>query len=682
MEPITFYRFIKQWEIKIPAFQQDYVQSRPSAKKKLRGLLEAMKKALDESKPLVLDYVYGEEDGDAFVPIDGQQRLTTLYLLHLYAFRDKEADWKDHFDYEVGPYSQKALRAIRNGLATFKTDDKLLPHLLNDPRMETVYLDDDSVLSFLEALSLIDEVFRDVKDLAERLQADDCPIVFFFLSSDGLGNSHDLYIKMNARGKLLNPFENFKAELFKYVFVKPEDKKRIDVDYYDFLYSLFANIHPAEERVKQTDALFRYLLVDFAFRLDKTQRDDTSNDGLELAEQPFRRLIALFDLWLKLKKEDEEYFQKHFLSNRFLNLPELKSEGEKTKNYLPLTTLYAFSQFAIKSQDIDIQAFKKFARIMWNLIPNSNIDKPERFASALDSIDLFPNEMYEDAAKWMAENENGLRFFNEKQQREESRKAKLILSDFAYEAAFIQAEEDPYFLGQTAFALALSPNGGHQHFTKDFSNVQSLLEFRKDDNDDILLHRALMVFGFYGMTNGRHRNFYFEGGNRYFDYRRLLTDEGDDFETFKLLYSNLDFEKPLKGQLQALVDGEECLKHPCGSPRQEAFRTLLIKQPCLWGFMKNNTYDDIEHSYRLLERKYLSGRYAEPFTLALAHYLGSEDHYHYGQGNKESETYWKTDNGQKVTFEFRDESDSGSFYLDGKRENTNDFGKLSKRLNA
>ena len=42
-----------------------------------------------------------------------------------------------------------------------------------------------------------------------------------------------------------------------------------------------------------------------------------------------------------------------------------------------------------------------------------------------------------------------------------------------------------------------------------------------------------------------------------------------------------------------------------------------------------------------------------------------------GQGNKESETYWKTDNGQKVTFEFRDESDSGSFYLDGKRENTN-----------
>ena len=680
MEPMTFYRFIRQWRIKIPAFQRDYVQARPSAQKKLRGLLAAMKKALDDGKPLILDYVYGEEENNDFIPLDGQQRLTTLYLLHLYAFKGEEADWKDHFDYEVGPYPKKALRAIRHGLSTFKEEEDILSHLLFDPGMETVYLDDDSVLSFLEALSLIDEVFRGFADLAERLRADDCPIAFFFLSSDGLGNSHDLYIKMNARGKLLNPFENFKAELFKYDFVQPEDKKRIDVDYYDFLYSLFANVHPAEERVKQTDALFRYLLVDSAFRLDKTQRADTSNDGLELAEQPFRRLIALFDLWLKLKKEDEAYFQKHFLSNRFLNLPELKSEGEKTKNYLPLTTLYAFSQFAIKSQDI--QAFKKFARIMWNLIPNSNIDKPERFASALDSIDLFPNEMYEDAAKWMAENENGLRFFNEKQQREESRKAKLILSDSAYEAAFIQAEEDPYFLGQTAFALALSPNGGHQHFTKDFSNVQSLLEFRKDDNDDILLHRALMVFGFYGMTNGRHRNFYFEGGNRYFDYRRLLTDEGDDFETFKLLYSNLDFEKPLKGQLQALVDGEECLKHPCGSPRQEAFRTLLIKQPCLWGFMKNNIYDDIEHSYRLLERKYLSGRYAEPFTLALAHYLGSEDHYHYGQGNKESETYWKTDNGQKVTFEFRDESDSGSFYLDGKRENTNDFGKLSKRLNA
>lgn len=35
-------------------------------------------------RPLVLDFVYGSVEGDTFYPLDGQQRLTTLWLLHWY----------------------------------------------------------------------------------------------------------------------------------------------------------------------------------------------------------------------------------------------------------------------------------------------------------------------------------------------------------------------------------------------------------------------------------------------------------------------------------------------------------------------------------------------------------------------------------------------------------------------
>lgn len=45
-------------------------------------------------------------------------------------------------------------------------------------------------------------------------QKDNKPLVFHFLKMDDLGMEDSLYIKLNARGKTLTTFENFKARLF------------------------------------------------------------------------------------------------------------------------------------------------------------------------------------------------------------------------------------------------------------------------------------------------------------------------------------------------------------------------------------------------------------------------------------------------------------------------------------
>jgi hypothetical protein len=69
----------------------------------------------------------------------------------------------------------------------------------------------------------IEELFKDVKnfdDYKDLLFGNNCPIVFYYLDLKDFGLSDELYIKMNARGKQLTSFENFKADLIGYIYQK------------------------------------------------------------------------------------------------------------------------------------------------------------------------------------------------------------------------------------------------------------------------------------------------------------------------------------------------------------------------------------------------------------------------------------------------------------------------------
>ncbi|GLY70255.1 DUF262 domain-containing protein [Amycolatopsis taiwanensis] len=72
--------------IEIPLIQRDYAQGRPSAwVGEIRAdFLEVLLDAVAGGEPVGLDFVYGKIEGSTFHPLDGQQRLTTLFLLHWY----------------------------------------------------------------------------------------------------------------------------------------------------------------------------------------------------------------------------------------------------------------------------------------------------------------------------------------------------------------------------------------------------------------------------------------------------------------------------------------------------------------------------------------------------------------------------------------------------------------------
>ena len=79
-EELSFLDIVRRdGNIKIPLIQRDYAQGRPS--KKITSIRE---KFIKDIYRLNLDFVYGATNGKRFIPLDGQQRLTTLFLLHLY----------------------------------------------------------------------------------------------------------------------------------------------------------------------------------------------------------------------------------------------------------------------------------------------------------------------------------------------------------------------------------------------------------------------------------------------------------------------------------------------------------------------------------------------------------------------------------------------------------------------
>ena len=227
---ITFSALIEQhsW-VEIPMIQRDYAQGRPEQHIVRDEFLAALRHALtlpagDPKLPLDLDFVYGSLIGNAFQPLDGQQRLTTLFLLHWYrAWADGQLDdfrarfvanQKCRFFYEVRPSSHDFINKLAvYAPAVSSTDCADLGAMIADqPWYYRSWRFDPTIRSALAVLDRMHAMFRDDAGLYARLIDGAAPaITFQLLDLQRFDLSDDLYIKMNARGKSLTPFETFKA---------------------------------------------------------------------------------------------------------------------------------------------------------------------------------------------------------------------------------------------------------------------------------------------------------------------------------------------------------------------------------------------------------------------------------------------------------------------------------------
>lgn len=241
----TLFKLLEEYKVVIPVIQRDYAQGRKGKEFLRKSFLTQIKKSLeDPNNNTTLDFIYGNLENDSFLPLDGQQRLTTLWLVYWYVSlragmlsSDEIRKKLERFSYQTRASSCEFCKAICNekNLTNFEEYRKFNPKntIADFIKSQTWFFSswnqDPTINSMLRTIGgdndnledNIEVLFKDAdfEDFSEKLYSENAPIDFelMIINSKDLPMSDDLYIKMNARGKALTNFENFKADLIGYI---------------------------------------------------------------------------------------------------------------------------------------------------------------------------------------------------------------------------------------------------------------------------------------------------------------------------------------------------------------------------------------------------------------------------------------------------------------------------------
>lgn len=254
-ENYSLNKLLTEYKINIPEIQRDYVQGSDKIVRDafLNTLFEFINSSNDnENLNLNLDYIYGYIDNEKNIlyPIDGQQRLTTIWLLHLFFYsmldskESQEIDNFGNFSYAVRKLSKdfcsNLSETIKNNSLynETKTPKEFLSNL-NILDYET--MQDKTVQSMVKMLNAMQEKYKKNEkiihekniNIIEKLNH----INFKLINMNNLNLGENTYIKMNGRGKPLTPFENFKAwvmhdDTTKEIFSKEDYFEKIWIEYF------------------------------------------------------------------------------------------------------------------------------------------------------------------------------------------------------------------------------------------------------------------------------------------------------------------------------------------------------------------------------------------------------------------------------------------------------------------
>ncbi len=450
--------------IEIPIIQRDYAQGRdlPDVNRIRTRFLSSLYDALTTSTPITLDFVYGDiDENGTLIPLDGQQRLTTLFLLHWYIARhelieDEKLGFLSKFTYATR-YSAREFcqKLVSSSYVPNMEMERISSDITDQSWMPRDWHNDPTISAMLNMLDDIHLKFKHTMNLWENLE-NGC-ISFYFLSIPDLGATDDLYIKMNSRGKPLTEFEHFKAEWEGCL--KKHNKElarvignKVDLAWTDLLWPYRdSGLGTSEDHVIDDEFVryFRFLAdsiiiennseIDATkdiFTLTKELFDSSENNSIQNAQY----VLDGFDCWVN---EDIEYlFESVFTSlpgedttkcviSEPLNIFEEachfyghQQKGQRRKFPIGrMVLLHAFVYYLCHKDSIKKNEFARRIRIITNLIKGSEFELREDNLSNLykqtnyilthgDIEDGYPsfglNQLIEehDKVMWLKDNED------------------------------------------------------------------------------------------------------------------------------------------------------------------------------------------------------------------------------------------------------------------------------------
>lgn len=506
--------------IEIPIIQRDYAQGRVNKEvTRIRNrFLTSLFDALTENSPIKLDFVYGDIKEEKLIPLDGQQRLTTLFLLHWYIARHEGIDEKEFSFLKSFSYSTRySAREFCQSLIEYTPDfskKNITEDIEDQSWMPLDWQNDPTISSMLTMLDAIHNKFQNTSELWERLISG-C-ISFYFLSVKDIGLTDDLYIKMNSRGKPLTEFEHFKAEWEGLVKKIDDDidlsvelSRKIDtvwtdilwsyrgtnniiddefVRYYTYLCSLiYYKKYPEEERPDD--------ILEFTKILFSEKKEDTKAN-LQFIEDYFDCLngIEIGTLFAKFLTQGEHVKGKSSISKSESldvfedccnNFGERQSSHRRSFPIGRMILLYCFLLYLRKGISDDL--FIRRLRIVNNLIKASEFElRDDRMNAILSQTE----EIIENGEILILD---GRPSFNAAQLQEEKDKEKWLRSN-QDKAETLFYLEDHYLLNGNISVIGLS----NINYTNAFYSL-----FKCDWS---LVNRALLSIGDYSIkVNWRYQ---------------------------------------------------------------------------------------------------------------------------------------------------------------------------------
>lgn len=449
-KPVSLWEVLKSDNVIIPIFQRDYAQGRKGKEELRKKFLTELKTALEAGQDLHLDFVYGTRGEDAVYPLDGQQRMTTLWLLMWYAVfvdyknniyeKDERLQLLGKFAYQTRPSSQNfvswlcseeffvTLNSYKENVTKEGKKNLLLEETFNisefiqgQNRFLAKWKQDPTIQAMLRMLSGtyankgegnqdgIAQIFKD-SDILKYKLFDACPIKFYNLNLQGIKDANNLYIKMNARGEQLTDFENFKADLIGY-FSKDEELKcfvdspdtdayilsKWDCEWTDIFWK-YRNDHDT------VDTLFfafikRFLLNRITAGVDRYEYevsyeeyekfliDETSEYTTFDTYKPILTADSIEDLKKILNCLHDNKELQNILSDRYVYPKYSEKEGLANFTRQDRVVMHGICRYLTLTEGYDSEHFRHWLHVLKNLALYNEIPDPARFKERISLVE-------------------------------------------------------------------------------------------------------------------------------------------------------------------------------------------------------------------------------------------------------------------------------------------------------
>lgn len=549
--------------IEIPMIQRDYAQGRIDAEvNRIRArFLGSLHQAI-MADPINLDFVYGDINADGIItPLDGQQRLTALFLLHWYAAKKENIDASEHLFLENFTYRTRySARDFCTFLIKFNPSftKKLSEEIIDQAWFPLDWKKDPTISSMLVMLDAIQDEFAETQGIWTRLK--DKAITFYFLPIKEMGLTDELYIKMNSRGKPLTQFEHFKAELERELRKIDETMakriiKKIDLDWTDMLWR-----YRGDDNVIDDEFLryFRFICDIICYQNGGTTQGK-SNDEFDLLKEYFsgqnenvmanvKTLEDYFDCWCGLqcgntpdkflemfisyehqggKIKVEKRYGINIFKDCVRNYADIAGNGNRLFPLNRIVLLYAVISYLLNRDTISNDAFSRRLRIVNNLIQNSEDEISDselrtsgnRMPAILKQVDAI--------IKTGAIDDTIEKNLNPNQLAEEALKIIWVENNPDKAEALFELEDHDLLQGQIGII-------GLEH-TEYFLRFQSLFSCKAD-----LIDCALMSIGNYGQKEKNGWRYQLGSKKIMKAWRNLFHKSGNDgFERTKVVLLEL-----------------------------------------------------------------------------------------------------------------------------------------------